>query len=94
MRTLIGVVVGATVGFGFWAIPYFSRRETIGNSLFFSFLVPVRIGEWWLLLSWVYSRFTLRRSTRAGLITGGILTSFVLDGLGLLLHGYYLAACC
>lgn len=54
IRTLIGVVVGAVVGFGFWAIPYFSTHDTAGSVLFFTFLVPVRVGEWALLLWWIY----------------------------------------
>ena len=50
VRTLLGVVIGAVVGLGFWKIPFFENHAHAGFILFFAFLVPVRIGEWWLLL--------------------------------------------
>src|SRR6266700_2316128 len=34
IRTLIGAAVGAVVGFGFWAIPYFSTYDLFGSVLF------------------------------------------------------------
>jgi hypothetical protein len=43
--------------------------------------VPVRIGEWWLLLQLMYKGL-LNRRQRLGLIGGGIFTSFALDFIG------------
>jgi hypothetical protein len=82
-RTLIGVGIGASVGLGFWCIPWFSRLGDTGNVLFFSLLIPVRVFEWWLLLRWIYREFELSRRQRTALIAGGIVTSFALDALGI-----------
>jgi hypothetical protein len=82
-RTLIGVVVGAAVSLGYWAIPFFSTHDGWMRWLFFGLLIPVRVGEWWLLLRWIYGGFSLQDSTRWKLIAGGIGTSFGLDGLGI-----------
>jgi len=84
VRTLIGLVIGAVVGFGFWAIPRFSHHDNAGEVLFFSMLVPVRAFEWWVLLRWVYKDFTLTNGQRTLLICVGIVVSFLLDGLGIL----------
>jgi hypothetical protein len=82
VRTLIGVAIGAAVGLGFWKIPYFAEHDFIDQFWFFALLVPVRIGEWWLLLKWIYreSRFSERQ--KIALIATGIVASFVLDALG------------
>lgn len=83
IRTLIGLAVGVSVGLGFWAIPYFSAHDTVGTVLFFSLLVPVRVGEWWLLFRWVYGMRPFSDSSGFNLIALGILVSFVLDALGM-----------
>jgi len=82
IRTLIGLVVGVVVGLGFWTIPYFSRHDSTGTVLFFSLLVPVRIGEWWLLFRWLYKMRPFNDPVGLRLITWGILVSFALDALG------------
>jgi len=82
VRTLIGVGIGAIVGVGFWKIPWFEKHSSWGLVLFFVFLVPVRVFEWWLLLRWFYPRHSIDRGQYAGLIAGGIVTSFALDALG------------
>jgi hypothetical protein len=83
VRTLIGVAVGAIVGFGFWAIPFFSTHDTAGTVLFFTLLVPVRVGEWALLYRWTYRIHPFTDPAGMKLITLGILTSFALDVIGL-----------
>ena len=82
IRTVIGLVVGTLVGFGFWAIPYFSTHGSVGTVLFFSLLVPVRVGEWWLLFRCLYKMRPLNDTLGLSLITWGILVSFALDVLG------------
>ena len=84
VRTLIGLGIGAVVGLVFWKIPYFSNTDGLATILFFASLVPVRVFEWWLLFRWIYGVESLEESTRWKLISGGIATSFVLDGLGIL----------
>jgi hypothetical protein len=83
-RTLIGLVVGVVVGLGFWTIPYFSRHDSVGTVLFFALLVPVRVGEWWLLFRWLYGMRPFSDSLGLTLITWGILISFALDALGII----------
>jgi len=50
--------------------------------LFFIFLVPVRIAEWWLLIRLAY-RSLLGSVELRNLIGGGILASFALDAIGI-----------
>ena len=83
IRTLIGVAVGSIVGLGFWSIPYFSNHGSTGTVLFFTFLVPVRVGEWTLLYRWIYRMHPFADSEGMQLITFGILASFVLDAIGI-----------
>jgi len=82
IRTLIGLTVGAAVGFGFWAIPYFSKRDIVGSIFFFAFLVPVRVGEWALLYRWIYRIHPFKDPGGMKLITYGLLVSFLLDAIG------------
>jgi len=53
------------------------------DPLFLALLLPIRIGEWYLLLRWVYGNFQLGRGTAGALIAGGVITSFVLDVVGI-----------
>ena len=73
VRTLIGLGVGVAVGLGFWAIPFFSRHDTAGAVMFFSLLVPVRVGEWSLLFWWVYGMRPFSDVLGFRLITPGLL---------------------
>ena len=82
-RTAIGVVVGGLVGLSFWKIPFFARRDNLDQLLFFSLLVPVRIGEWWLLLRLFYKELLRHWKIASVLILFGILVSFALDFLGI-----------
>jgi hypothetical protein len=82
VRTLIGLAVGIVVGLGFWTIPYFSTHDSVGNILFFAQLVPVRVGEWWLLFRWLYGMRPFNDSLGLSLITWGVLVSFALDAIG------------
>lgn len=81
IRTGIGIAVGAAVGFGFWSIPSVSRTsESVGMLLFFSLLIPVRVGEWWLLMRLAY-KSSIQPAKHPLLLTSGILTSFALDAI-------------
>jgi hypothetical protein len=82
VRTGIGLVIGIVAGLGFWAIPYFQTHDVIGNWVFFISLFFVRIFEWWLLLKWVYRIFHFTPKQYSIVIVLGILTSFVLDAIG------------
>ena len=81
-RTLIGICAGVTVGLLFWKLPGISNGIT-ATILFFAVLALVRIFEWWLLLKWLYRSFPLQHNQRNVLIGGGIVTSFVLDAVGI-----------
>lgn len=84
VRTGIGLVLGAIVGLGFWKIPYFALGHTLDTPLFFLVLIPVRIAEWALLLRWIYRDFHFGPRQNAFIVAVGIVTSFALDGLGVL----------
>jgi len=84
VRTLIGLVVGVAVGLGFWTIPFFSKHDSAGSILFFSLLVPVRVGEWSLLLWWIYRIRPFSEAHGMKLITYGLLVSFALDAIGII----------
>jgi hypothetical protein len=83
-RTLIGVGIGVIIGLAFWRIPYFATHDFYDNGIFFLVLLPVRIGEWWLLLRWIYRDFPVAGRRRAAIIAEGILASFILDLIGVL----------
>src|SRR5215469_1894201 len=61
IRTVIGLAVGAVVGLGFWKIPFFDRHDTLAESLFFVLLIPVRVGEWWVLMRIFYKELLQHR---------------------------------
>ena len=84
VRTGIGLLLGTIVGLGFWKIPYFSHRDAFDTPAFFLVLIPVRIAEWAILLRWIYRDFPFGRGQSATIISIGIVTSFALDGLGVL----------
>jgi hypothetical protein len=84
VRTGIGLVVGTVVGLSFWRIPYFAQHDPWDTPIFFAILIPIRIAEWWLLLHWIYRVFDFSPIQKAKLILLGIVTSFALDGLGIL----------
>lgn len=83
IRTLIGVGVGAILGLGFWSIPKLANFD-FATPVFFALLVPVRVGEWALLLWWVYRTRPFADPGMMRLITFGILVSFALDLLGII----------
>jgi len=83
VRTLIGLVVGVIVGLGFWTIPFFSKHDTADGILFFSLLVPVRVGEWSLLYAWIYRMRPFSEARGWRLITFGLFVSFALDAIGI-----------
>lgn len=56
----------------------------MGTVLFFTLLVPVRVGEWGLLLWWVYRLKLFSNLSCIKLITFGLLVSFALDALGII----------
>jgi hypothetical protein len=83
VRTGIGVAVGAVVGVGFWKLlpPGWSHEH--GDALFYSGLVPVRVLEWYFFLWLLYRNCRFRLSRTVFAITGGVVTSFVLDFIGI-----------
>ena len=81
-RTLIGVGIGVVLGLAFWRVPYFANHDFYDNGIFFLMLLPVRIGEWWLLLRWIYRDFPLGGGRRAAIIAEGIVASFMLELVG------------
>ena len=84
-RTVIGIAAGALAGLSFFSgIPGLENHGAIVTIIFFALLVPIRIGEWWFLLWWMYRDFPLSNNTRGTIITFGILVSFALDAIGIL----------
>jgi len=84
-RTVIGVGAGTLAGLSFFSgIPGLDRHGDIVTIIFFALLVPIRVGEWWFLLWWMYRDFPLSSNTRGRIITYGILVSFALDAVGIL----------
>ena len=81
VRTCIGVAVGTIVGFGYWTFTknFVPWDGAVG---FFALLVPIRVLEWYLLLTLLYKKFGLTTSQTTTLIAGGILASFALDVAG------------
>jgi ABC-type sugar transport system permease subunit len=85
VRTLIGIAVGVAVGGGFWALAAHSAwgESVYATVAFFTLLIPIRVVEWRLMWRWMYK--PAESATDYGwVIAGGVVTSFVLDGLGIL----------
>jgi len=84
-RTLIGLAAGSVSGLLIFS-GFLDHLHNDGLSMFifFALLVPIRIGEWWFLLWWMYREFPIDPNTRGRLITFGILVSFALDAIGIL----------
>jgi hypothetical protein len=82
VRTGIGVVVGTVVGLAFWKVLPSAWSDEYGGVLFWSGLVPVRILEWYFFLWLLYRQCHLQLSQTAIAITSGIVTSFLLDAVG------------
>jgi hypothetical protein len=84
-RTLIGILAGSLAGLLFFSgIPGLNNESNWPTIIFFALLIPIRIGEWWFLLWWMYRDFPTLPDTRGRLITFGILVSFALDAIGIL----------
>lgn len=83
-RAAIGLAVGVVFGLGFWrmadSIPIIDRY---GGWFFGSGLVILRVAEWLFFLWLMYRRFQLSRPGRETLVGLGVLTSFVLDAIGI-----------
>ena len=77
-RTVIGLVVGAAYG----ALLGFVLAEALGAGILLVFLaglVPVRLGEWWLLVWLYYDRALVARRKGWAWAAAGTAWSFVLD---------------
>ncbi len=81
IRTAIGLAVGCAIGIPFYAVLP-TWLDKYSSLLFFAVLVPVRVGEWALLLKLLYKNATIK--ARWTLISTGILTSFALDAIGVM----------
>lgn len=83
-RTVVGLVAGAPASLVFFfGIPGINKDSSLLTVIFFALLVPIRIGEWWFLLWWMYREFPLAFAARGRIITFGILVSFALDAIGI-----------
>lgn len=82
-RTVLGLVAGLAYG-GVWWVA--TRNVTgAGPSLFWYFLglVPVRLGEWSLILWIFFDRGSANGTKRLALASLGSLWSYALDALGI-----------
>ena len=84
VRTGIGVAVGTAVGLSFWKLlPSGGWLEAHGGAVFLWGLVPVRVLEWYSFFWLLYRNCHLRGSNIAVFIVLGIVTSFLLDVVGM-----------
>jgi|GEM_PF-1067753 len=86
IRTTIGLLVGTVVGLTYWKLMKFPQMENhdgAADLLFFALLVPIRIGEWSLLLRVFYRSWLLSDKERRKIVWMGIVVSFALDALGI-----------
>ena len=82
IRTAIGVALGAAAGLLFWKLPYVIPSRFFDDGLFFLYLIPFRIFEWWILLHTVYLNCKFEEATWK-LVAKGIAVSYVLDAIGI-----------
>jgi hypothetical protein len=85
-RTGIGLVVGTL--FGGVSILLASRAHTDSGSdlatvLFFALLIPIRVGEWSLLIHFFFDRGLIQRGRDLKFAALGAVWSFVLDAVGI-----------
>jgi hypothetical protein len=86
-RTGIGLVVGGIYG-GIWVllVSHYSANasaDAVAPYLFFALLIPVRIGEWCLLIHFFFDRGLTRRGRDLKFAALGTGWSFVLDAIGI-----------
>jgi hypothetical protein len=85
-RTGIGLAAGALFG-GIW-IPLSSSFENkwsdwVAGTVFFGLLIPIRLGEWSLLIHYFFDKGLVQRVKDLKLAALGSLWSFVLDAVGI-----------
>lgn len=88
VRTLIGMAVGAAY-FGTWYLIANAGGSEAGL-IYFAGLLPVRIGEWWLIIWLFYDRERNQRSKDWRAVGLGTLWSYMLDApalIGFLITG-------
>jgi hypothetical protein len=85
-RTGIGLVVGALYGGTSILIASQIRRESTGDLaglLFWALLIPIRLGEWSLLIHLFFDRGLIERARDLKYAAMGVVWSFVLDAVGI-----------
>jgi hypothetical protein len=85
-RTGIGLIAGALFG-GIWLLlsMRFENKwpDWMAVSVFFGLLIPIRLGEWCLLIHWFFDRGLRQREMAEKYAMIGSLWSFALDAVGI-----------
>ena len=85
-RTGIGLVVGVLFGGTSILLATHVQRESTGDLtslLFFALLIPIRLGEWSLLIHFFFDRGLIERARDLKDAAFGSAWSFVLDAVGI-----------
>ena len=84
VRTGIGIAVGTIVWIvGILGAARSKFQDANGGALFLLALVPVSVLEWLFFLWLLYQQCQFTRKAKTSAVAGGVLTSFLLDILGL-----------
>jgi hypothetical protein len=81
-RTAIGIAAGLTYGGLSMTTGLFGHGD-MASLAYLLGLLPVRVGEWWLLLWFFFRNKTRDRLKTSQGIGGGILVSYALDAIGI-----------
>jgi hypothetical protein len=84
-RTGIGLVAGTVFGGASILISTHLQNDWPGwvtASIFFGFLIPIRLAEWSLLIHFFFDRGLIQRDKLVDFAALGSLWSFVLDAIG------------
>lgn len=82
-RTALGIAAGASYGGAWWLLAKWHPGAENWDAWFLPLLVPIRIGEWSLILWFFFERASAQKSRLRRNVLLGTVWSYVLDAIGI-----------
>jgi hypothetical protein len=81
-RTALGIAAGVSYGAAWWLLARWFHRFESWDLWYLALLIPIRIGEWALILWLFFERGSAGRSHLTRNVFLGTVWSYVLDAIG------------